>query len=331
MRFIPIFVALLLGSCVRIRPNTSEMTPEQILRRSSLVFIGVIEKHELPDRLLFRVPGEDAQRFRVLVRTVRVETVLRGNESHSTIDVYEAFPTGGLTGDWNSTQDNRRYLFPVRLENGHYHVARDFLRSIYPVYSGRHDKLPLDDSRPLWERFALLQWWVRPDRAGDFGDDQFTDPARVLGRWREAKVLRGLLRHPDAGVRLAACEDLLHMGMAQDECWDSLVPKQRQSLRKFWNAVPPEESWNENRSFEKSARLHWDQIAGGAELSFAAMSELRLFTTINNSTLRREFCVKFQRRFPADNDTGCPSDLPPPATIVTQHGDIPLVGGWPKP
>ena len=52
------------------------------------------------------------------------------------IDIYEAFLTGILTGDWNSTQDNRRYVFPVRLERiRRCRTERDFWRSVYPVYS----------------------------------------------------------------------------------------------------------------------------------------------------------------------------------------------------
>jgi hypothetical protein len=92
---------------------------------------------------------------------VKVELVLQGVEPRTGIGIYEAFPTGGLSGEWNLTQDNRHYLFPVRLEDGRYHLTRDFRRSVFPVYSGRHDRLPLDDSRRLWERFALLQWWVQ--------------------------------------------------------------------------------------------------------------------------------------------------------------------------
>jgi hypothetical protein len=307
------------------------MTPEQMLQHATHVFIGVIEKHELPNKLLFRVSGEDAGRWRVVIMRVHVEMVLRGIESHSHVDVYEAFPNGGLSGDWNLTQDNRRYLFPVRLENGHYRLVRDFRRSIYPVYSGRHNRWPLDDSRSLWERFALLQWWVQADRSSAFGGDRYADPADVFGRWKEAKVLRGLLRPPDRDVRLAACEDLLHMSRAQDECWNALGPRDRQSLNKFWHMVPPDESRNQNRDFERYAQKRWDETVGSSKLSFEAINELRLFTTINNVRLRREFCAKFQRRFPLDTENGCPADRPPSATIVTQDGDIPLIGEWPKP
>lgn len=162
------------------------MTPEQLLQQSTHVFIGVIEKHEFPNRFLFRVAGEDAQNWRVIDMKVRVERVLRGAESRPTIDIYEAFPTGGLSGDWNFTQNDRRYIFPVRLDDGRYHLTLDFWRSVFPIYSGRHNRLPLDDSRPLWERFALLQWWVRPDRSRAFGDTRYTDPGLAFadGGWR---------------------------------------------------------------------------------------------------------------------------------------------------
>jgi len=74
----------------------------------------------------------------------------------------------------------------------------------------------------------------------------------VFGLWRKAKVLRGLLRHPDSDVRLAACEALLHMGWAQDECWNSLAPLDRLHLNKFWNSIPPEEVWGQNRVWESN-------------------------------------------------------------------------------
>jgi hypothetical protein len=331
-RFLLIGTVLLLVSGARIERNGGDMmSPEEMLRRSTHVFIGVIEKHERPNKLRIRVSGEDAGHWMVVKRRVRVENVLRGTESRPVIDVYEVFWAGGLMGDWNSTQDNGRYLFPVRLDNGRYHLTRDFWRSIYPVYSGRHNRLPLDESKPMWERFALMQWWVQPDRSRGFGATTYTDPGRAFGRWRMAKVLRGLFHHPDRDVRLAACEDLLHMSTAQDECWDTLAPKDQQSLNRFWNVVPAQDSWRQNRRFETHARQSWESTMSQAKLSSGDVDELRLLTTINNSQLRREFCMRFQQRFPRDTNNGCPADRSPPATIVTQDGDIPLNGAWPKP
>jgi len=305
------------------------MTADQILQRSTHVFIGVIEKQEFQNRFLFRVAGEDSERWRIVKIKLRVEVVLRGTESRPVIDVYEAFPTGLLNGDWNSTHRNSRYLFPVRIEDGRYHLVRDFWRSIFPVYSGRHDRLPLDESSTLWERFVLLQWWVRPDHSPAFGNDHYTDPGRVFGQWREAKVLRGLFRHPDKDVRLAACEALLHLGKAQDECWDSLPSGDQIKLNRFWNALPAKSAWDQNRAFESYAHVAWDRAVGDPSLD--AINLLRLLTTINNPTLRREFCEKFQYRFPGDGENGCPAARMPPETIVTEKGDVPLIGDWPKP
>lgn len=323
---------LTLASCGRIARNGPDtMGSQEILRRSTHVFIGVIERHEHPSKLLIRVTGEDAGKWMVVRMRVRIENVLRGFESRPVVDIYEVFWAGGLMGDWNSTQDNYRYLFPVRWENGRYHLTRDFWRSIYPVYSGSHRRLPLTDASPLWERFALLQWWVQPDRSGAFGETIYTDPGGALGRWRKAKILRGLLHHPDKDVRLAACEDLLHMTFAQDECWDSLEPGDRQKLNQFWNMVPPDEAWNQSRRFLAYTRDRWDQTVAETYRSPDAINDLRLFTTVNDARLRREFCEKFMRRYPADHENGCPADGPPPATIVTEDGDIPLIGAWPKP
>ena len=130
------------------------MTPQDQLSRARLVFIGVIQKHQFDSRPFFHlnIPGDDpsnAKYWKVLRREVRVETVLRGVEPRKLVDVYEIFWTGGTTGNWNSTHDGDRDLFLVRVENRRYHVVRDWRRSIYPVTSGPHSRMPLDESHPL--------------------------------------------------------------------------------------------------------------------------------------------------------------------------------------
>lgn len=322
--------AFLLASCHRLQPDTNDMDPGQILSRSTHLFIGVIEKHEFPSPWVFRVDGKNPAEWRVVDIRVRVENVLRGSETRPVIDIYEAFPTGGLSGDWNATQVAHRYLFPVRLEDGRYHLTRDLWRSVYPVYSGRHTILPLEDSAPFWERFALLEWWVGPDRSPGFGQTMHTDPGVALGRWRMAKILRGLLRHPEKDVRLAACADLLLLAAAQDECWNDLAPSDRESLHRFWNAVPLEYEWNLNRNFERHVRDDWQSIMDRHSWLSFEQDALRLCTTINNPALRREFCTQYRGHFPQDTDNGCPADRVPPATIVTQNGDVPLIGAWPR-
>lgn len=128
--------ATLQVSCTRFKLNTAEMTPDEIVQRSTHLLIGVIEKHEFPTSLLFRPGAEDPPGWRVIRMRIRVELVIRGQEPNPTVDIYEVFPTVGVSGDWNSTQDGGRYLFPVRKEHGHYRVTRDFWRSIYPYTAG---------------------------------------------------------------------------------------------------------------------------------------------------------------------------------------------------
>ncbi len=134
-------------------------------------------------------------------------------------------------GDWNSTHDGDRAVFFVRLENGRYRMVRDWRRSIYPVTSGPHPRLPLDDSHPLWERIALMNWWIlRNDADARISYPYFgrNDPGGALSRWRVVKLECGLLRHPSASVRVLACRELLDLGgWGQDECWEILSDKDR--------------------------------------------------------------------------------------------------------
>src|SRR5206468_2052324 len=127
--------------------------------------------------------------WKALRRQVTVETVLRGAEPRKTIDVYEIYWVGGRNGDWNTARDGDRCLFFVRLENGRYHVVGDWFRSIYPVTSGRRGRLPLDDSHSLWERIALMNWWLEPE--DEMVGMSYHDPGGALSLWREVKLERG--------------------------------------------------------------------------------------------------------------------------------------------
>ena len=44
-------------------------------------------------------------------------------------------------------------------------MVRDWWRSIFPITSGPHYRLPLDDSHPLWDRIALMNWWMERNEA----------------------------------------------------------------------------------------------------------------------------------------------------------------------
>ena len=216
MRLLLPFALLLTGCGPGLVFNMSpEMTKDQMLARADHIFIGVIEKQEGENWLFLQVPGAKRGDWTILKRQVRVETVLRGQEPRQSVTIYEYFPNGGLTGDWNLTHEGQRNLFLLRVENGRYHLVRDFWRSIFPIYSGKHDRLPLDDTHPFWERVGLLSWWLGEghSRGGLFR----RDPGNALGLWRTAKIARGLVRHPERDMTVLGCQTLILMGRWQDE------------------------------------------------------------------------------------------------------------------
>ncbi len=303
-----------------------------MLARASHIFIGVIQKHQFESRPFFRlnIPGDDpatSKYWKILRREVRIEMVLRGAESRKVVDVYEISWTGNTGGDWNATQDDERALFLVRMESGRYHVVRDRWRSIFDVTSGPPFRLPLDDSHSLWERIALMNWRIeRSDSTTRISPRYFrdNDPGRALSLWRTVKLERGLVRHPSAGVRVPACRELLLLGgWGQDECWELLSDGDRAHLRDsgcLW--CSPEEIVATRRQLrERSASWWWTN---------ADREERRLLTAVNNRELRAEICRLYACEYPGDKDTGCPADQPPPATIVSERGDLPLSGAWPR-
>ncbi len=328
---------LLLSGCNHgfERHSEQETTPQQMLDRAELVFIGVIEGHHFDSFPFFDMGGssEDSRFWRPLRRRVRVEAVLLGNYSKPKIDVFEVFWTGGTTGDWNSTQDGQRDLFLVHQEAGRWRIVRDWWRSIYEVHAGYHSRLPLDDSRPFWERYALMGFWIGPDNSGSSRMvDYRNDPGAALGKWRTKKLLRGLLRHPEHRVRIAAC---VALDETRDPCekmfskaeWDEVYSGGRvRRERLTWSASLEKYTRGE---FE---RMLWAQAfpAGDANYTPWAMDELRILTTVDHPVLRREFCQTFVRKFPGDAENGCDAKNPYPATIVTENGDVPLVGAWPE-
>jgi len=229
---------LLLCECGPRLVFSPTMSSDAMLQRSDLVFIGVIQQQSLERWPFFRLvtnndPGM-AKYWKILRREVRIETVLRGTESRPAIDVYEIFWTDGTSGDWNSTREGERDLFLVRRESGRYHVVRDWWRSIFPVTTGRHDRLPLNDSQPLWERVALMNWWIASADSSTritYPYFRYSDPGNALDLWRIVKLERGLARHPSPGVRVPACRELLLLsGLGQDECWETLSDSDRSHL-----------------------------------------------------------------------------------------------------
>ncbi len=298
-------------------------------QRATHAFVGVIEQQEVLKWSHPYVPGDRTGYWKLLRRRIRVENVLRGRESRDRVDIYEIFWTGGATGDWNATETGKRYVFLVRTDGGVYHVVGDWWRSVFPVSSGHHSRAPLTDATPLWERIALMMWWEQPDWDAGFGEVFRNDPGGRFTVWRTIKLLRGLLRHPDPKLQDLGCESLLMLERAQDECWDMIPADQRKDLNRYHNMLHPLDEWRANRTFEQRAQLEWDRMVGNDRYRLGNLDDLRVFTTINNTSLRTHFCDLFSARFPGDSDNGCPANQPPPATILTEDGDIPLVGPWP--
>ncbi len=334
MRALPaLFLLLLCGCGPGLTFNASqEMTTDAMLRRADLVFVGVIEEHHFDSWPFFRVniPDEDPQHtnwWKVLRRVVRVETVLRGHEARKRIDVYEIFWTGGASGNWNSTLNGERDLFLVRMEQGKYHVVRDWWRSIFPVTAGPRKKLPLDESRPLWERIALMNYWMHSNEESarlSYLNFWYDDPGMVLSRWRKVKLQRGLVRHPNPAIRVAGCRELLGLGgWGQDECWETLAEAEKRHLFDGGHLCCSAEEI-------AASRRQTDQCRAESWWRRSDREDRRLLTAINNRRLRREFCRLWQREYTGDHDNGCPADAPPPATIVTEQGDVPLIGNWPR-
>ena len=322
------FACLLLYGCgPRLTFNTSQMTYDEMLKRSSLVFVGVIEKHHIEPRPFTLIDPPEMysptpQSWKIMRREIRIESVLRGAESRKVVDVYEFFGQGPTVGDWNSTWDGERALFLVQLENGRYHVVRDWWRSIFPITSGPKRGLPLDDSHPFWERVALMSFWIEPrsDTRITYPEFRYNNLGGALSQWRTIKLERGLVRHPSQAVRVAACRELMSIsGWSQDECWDSLTDSDR--------ALVP---GGRNKGFavgRPSLQEH------GAEFWWTHYPDRdirRIQTAVSDRRLRAEFCKLYARDYPGDHDNGCPADQPPPATIVTEHGDVPLLGPWPS-
>jgi hypothetical protein len=308
------------------------MSREEMLSRASVVLIGVIENHEFESWPFFRaiIPADarDAKYWRILRHRVRVETVLRGSETRKVVDVYEVFWTGGASGDWNSTHDGARALFLLREEGGRYHVVRDWWRSIFTVTSGPHARLPLDDTRPLWERIALMNWWIQRNDESmriTYPYFRYNDPGGVLSLWRIVKLERGLVHHPSEGVRVPACRELLLLeGWGQDECWEMLSDNDKTHLHDsgyFCCSAAEVAAWRK-KDEERGAAWWWT--------TFRDREARRLLTAMNNGQMRAEFCRLYELEYPGDRDTGCPADQPPPATIVCEKGDVPLVGAWPQ-
>jgi len=334
MRFSIIGMLALLCSCGPrlVFHSSQEMSRDQLLARSSHVFVGVIEKQEFVSWPPFRFElpvrfASDPPYWKILRRDIRGEQVLRGAEPSGSIPIYEIFWAGGASGDWNSTQTGGRYLFLTSIEGGRYHVVGDWWRSIFSVTTGPHTHLPLDESRELLERIALMNYHIeRDDDSSRIQHPYFQhfDPGEKLSLWRTTKLLRGLSRHPNPAIRVPACRELLMYQMGQDECWDSLPESDRGRFHDGgYVCCDAKEIEARRRAFVTyGTEKLWDRNSH--------QDSRRLLTACSDGAMRAQFCRLYEKAYPTDTDNGCPPQKPPPATIVTDLGDVPLIGPWPR-
>ena len=93
---------------------------------------------------------------RRLIRVVStVENVIRGRVDHDRITFNSPW-LAATTGDWNSREDKKRYIFFLRSDKGVLRAVRDYWRTNVQVYSGRHAAFPLTERESLTARLALL-------------------------------------------------------------------------------------------------------------------------------------------------------------------------------
>lgn len=322
--------ALILTSCSpSLQFNPNDMSPEQMLQRATLVLIGVVEYQQYDSHPWFRIPNPtpESKYWKILRRQIRVESVLRGTYTRPTIPIYEISWTGGASGNWNAIHTGHRALFLVHVENGRHHVVRDWWRSIFPVATPPPHTLPLDEATPFWERYALMTHWIRQSRLSvsfNSFNHYYADPGLALTSWRRAKILRGYLRHPSPKIYLYGCRSLIAIDRGQDECWDRLNQNEKDFLETNYPGWC-RQSDIQKRRLTDAARppSHWWNI-------YKDQDTRRLFTAFNHPPHRAAFCRLYTAEYPNDTDHACPANTPPPATIVTQQGDIPLTGPWPE-
>ena len=123
---------------------------------------------------------------------------------------------------------------------------------------------------------------------------------------------------------MAACGELLSFGArGQDECWEELTGSEQSHMQDggYTCCTTADVLLLRHRVVENGV-VEWK--------SHRDRDSRRLLTAIHNLRLRSEFCRLWEQTYPDDKDNGCPADQPPPATIVTENGDVPLTGLWPK-
>ena len=178
-----------------------------------VVVCGVVQAVEFvgPEVSLTDRQGERWDHWQLMRARATVENVLRGQVPGDTISFYYYLYRGGVTGNWNSLDEGRRYLFLLDRERGVLRAAIDHWRTGWAIQSGRHADPPQDQS--VAETFAL--WRLTP--GSEVNERHFAQSLReasatgqwYLGRVRTLRLLHELTEHESALVRQHARLTLL--------------------------------------------------------------------------------------------------------------------------
>jgi hypothetical protein len=304
-------LTLLLDGCWKPTPRlglilTKNYTVEDMIRNAEIIVIGKVESQKLI--------GPIVEGYRLVKVGITVENAIQGTVTPTQpLTFYFYWPyLYGTSGDVNSLQDEHRYVFFLKRDNGVLRAVWDLMRSNIIVSSGRHNVLPLPEDRPLTERISVMLLTPGDDlNPGLFSNGLLRSTPLAsfyIGSWRTANLLRSLLRSPDRAVRVGACEEL-SLQFLQDSCWNDLDIGDGSDLRYHHGIITPRVSRKGHQYLieTRDPESWWEQTRSWYSTEAEHLNALKLLTIDDNSSIREKFCVFLRTKFPGEvADSGCP-------------------------
>lgn len=278
-------------------------TDEEMIRDAPVIIIGKVT-HQ-------RAIGPIRNSCRLVRVVTSVENTIKGQVPSNTVTFYFYSPWLGASGDWNSLQNDKRYIFFLIWQNGVLRAIRDVPRSNIRVYSGKHQTLPVTADDHLPERIAMVLFMpgeeLDPDEFSVGLLHATSHGWLYLGRWQTAVLLNGLLRNEHRAVRIGACEELTLGYNGIDGCWNSIDFGDGSLLRSRYGVIPPQISRGRQRQWIKETRDSeaWWNMAAKRYSREELIGELRLLTLVDNADIRQRFCALLKQKYP---DEKCARD-----------------------
>jgi hypothetical protein len=291
------FIALLSGCTTT--PNldfvwNDRMSDEEMVRNASIIVIGKVVRQT--------GVGPVRDTYRLMRVDCSVENTLKGEAPGKAVMFYFYSPWRGAAGDWNSLQDNHRYIFFLTGDRGVLRAVWDVWRSNIRVYSGKHRTIPLTGNEPLLKRITMLLFTpgeaLDPDEFSVGLLHAYTYGWQYLGRWRTAQVLNGLLKNEHRAVRIGACEELTLHYEGIDDCWNTVDFGDGSLLRFRYGVIPPQmiRIRHRNRMLETRDAEAWWAMAVRQYPGKQLLDELRLLTVVDDSGIRTRFCALLEKK-----------------------------------